>query len=343
MGSLESQFTELEEDALVREASQGFADWVTSFFRRVILLMENLPEEGNMGGRAGGDVEVQVIDSVSGACSQICVHLSEPLFDLVLNLIYDYASTTVRPNAVRAIHQLVECVANANPAKTLAKFVPFCTRTIKVELDNGASSLRTTSTSTPLPSDATLHWSALLLCPLCHTHGVVQIWPYFEELCTMTGELYVVFHSLRSVIDNYQILKHKNDILPLLRQLHQKTLSKRGFGWTGKLLCSILLTLTHTYPLENRFVNPDEWESDEFKYSHHLHWGKLYKPDEVKVSAAHPASSHFLTPMKVSWHVPNEDEVAFAIEILEQIVSPALETLDRLLGTIATETPTVWR
>jgi hypothetical protein len=86
--------------------------------------------------------------------------LSDSLFDLVLNMIFDYASTNVRPNAVRAVHQLVECVANAHPVKTLAKFVPFCIKNIEVELENGASSTRTTSTfSTPLPSDATFHWS----------------------------------------------------------------------------------------------------------------------------------------------------------------------------------------
>lgn len=95
------------------------------------------------------------------ACSQICAHLSEPLYDLVLNMVYDYATTNVRSNAVRAIHQLVECVANANPGKTLAKFLPFVSRNIEYELENGASSLRSTTSSTPLPSDATLHWSEL--------------------------------------------------------------------------------------------------------------------------------------------------------------------------------------
>lgn len=105
---------------------------------------------------------MQVIDAVSGACSQICVHLSDSLYDMVLNMIFDYASTNVRSNAVRAIHQLVECVANANPDKTLAKFFYFCEKNIRTELENGASSLRTTSTlSAPLPSDATLHWSKL--------------------------------------------------------------------------------------------------------------------------------------------------------------------------------------
>jgi len=102
---------------------------------------------------------VQVVDAVTGACSQICVHLSEPLFDLVLQMVYDYASTNVRSNAVRAIHQLVECVANADPVKTLERFLPFCEANIQLELENGASSLRTTSSSAPLPSDATLHWS----------------------------------------------------------------------------------------------------------------------------------------------------------------------------------------
>lgn len=103
---------------------------------------------------------MQIVDAVTGACSQICVHLSEPLYDLVLNMIYDYATTTVRSNAVRAIHQLVECVANADPDKTLAKFFSFCVKNIRVELENGASSLRTTSSSSTIPSDATLHWSA---------------------------------------------------------------------------------------------------------------------------------------------------------------------------------------
>ena len=85
---------------------------------------------------------------------------------MVLKMIFDYASTNVRSNAVRAIHQLVECVANANPEKTLAKFFYFCEKNIRTELENGASSLRTTTTSSAqLPSDATLHWSECCIRP----------------------------------------------------------------------------------------------------------------------------------------------------------------------------------
>ncbi|KAK0473258.1 hypothetical protein IW261DRAFT_1553160 [Armillaria novae-zelandiae] len=272
----EPRLSNEDEDTLLKDTTGSFADWVTSFIRRVIQLLENLPEEGP-NGSSGGAVEVQVVDAVAGACSQICIHLSEPLFDLVLNMVFDYASTNVRPNAVRAIHQLVECIANADPVKTLARFLPFCSRNIRTELENGASSLRTTSDSMPIPSDATLHWNLAIL------RGT--------------------------------ILKYKDELMSLLQLLHSKTYSKRGYSWLGKMLSSMLLTLTHTYPLENKFVNPDEWKSDEFRWNHHCHWGKLYKPEEIEVS----------------WHVPNTEEVDFALQIFRELVEPALSRLEELL------------
>jgi proteasome activator subunit 4 len=128
--------------------------------------------------------EVQVVNAVTDACSQICVHLSDHLYDLVLHMVFDYASTNVRSNAVRAIHQLVECIANANPAKTLAKFLPFCIRNIRTELENGASSLRTTASSSPLPSDATLHWSMLLY------RLIRSLLMHSEDLAILRGTVY---------------------------------------------------------------------------------------------------------------------------------------------------------
>ncbi|KAF8058272.1 hypothetical protein FPV67DRAFT_1786012 [Lyophyllum atratum] len=281
---LEPRLSDEEEDALVKDSTGSFPDWVTSFIRRVIQLLENLPDEGP-GGSAGGATEIQIVDAVTGACSQICVHLSEPLYDLVLNMIFDYASTNVRPNAVRAIHQLVECVANADPVKTLAKFFHFCAKNIRTELENGASSLRTTSVSNPLPSDATLHWN----------------------LAILRGTIYN---------DGRSLLKYKDDLISLLQLLHNKTFSKRGYSWSGKLLSSTLLTLTHTYPLENKLANPDEWNSPEFQTNHHRHWGKLYGPDEVTIS----------------WHSPNDEEIQFALDIFKTLVEPTLVILERLIG-----------
>ena len=50
--------------------------------------------------------------------------------------------------------------------------------------------------------------------------------------------------------------------MELFRLLHRKTFSKRGFSRASKLLSTVMLTLTHTYPTENRFVNPPIWSSE---------------------------------------------------------------------------------
>ncbi|KAI0374438.1 hypothetical protein BV20DRAFT_1049238 [Pilatotrama ljubarskyi] len=278
----EERLSKEDEDALLRDSAGTFADWVASFLRRVILLFENLPEEGP-NGTAGGATEVQLVDAVSGAFSQICVHLSEPLYDMVLGLVYDYATQNVRSNAVRAIHQLVECVANADPVKTLDRFLPFCARSIRTELEHGASSLRITSSrSTPLPSDATLHWNLAIL---------------------------------RGAIDGHATLKYREELISLFKLLNEKTFSKRGYSSSGKLLSSTLLTLSHTYPLENKFVNPDEWNSEEFKANHHKYWGKLYRPEDVKLT----------------WHVPTDEEIDFVLRIFREVVEPVLDKLHGLL------------
>lgn len=52
----EKNLTVEEEDALLRDSASTFADWVAAFLRRVILLFENLPEEGP-NGAAGGATE----------------------------------------------------------------------------------------------------------------------------------------------------------------------------------------------------------------------------------------------------------------------------------------------
>ena len=52
----DTELTHEEEDAILRDTADTFASWVTAFLRRVILLFENLPEEGP-NGTAGGATE----------------------------------------------------------------------------------------------------------------------------------------------------------------------------------------------------------------------------------------------------------------------------------------------
>jgi len=134
-------------------------DWVTSLFRRVLALYENLPEEGGKKGTTGGRQEESVLKAIKSMIDVICLHLSDELFDLVLKLVYDYATVNAKSNAVRAFGQLIACLARVKPDQTIAKFLPFCIKQVQEELKHGASSIRTTSTHAAVPSDTTLHWS----------------------------------------------------------------------------------------------------------------------------------------------------------------------------------------
>ncbi|CDO70270.1 hypothetical protein BN946_scf184942.g70 [Trametes cinnabarina] len=300
----EATLSKEEEDAILRDTAGTFADWVAAFLRRVILLFENLPEEGP-NGTAGGPTEVQLVDAVSGAFSQICVHLSEPLYDMVLGFIYDYATQNVRSNAVRAIHQLVECVANANPQKTLDRFLPFCERSIRTELEHGASSLRITSShSTPLPSDATLHWNLAILRGAMYNDGRVT-------------------------------LKYRDQLISLFKLLNEKTFSKRGYSSSGKLLSSTLLTLSHTYPLENKFVNPDEWNSEGNPQL-------MFAEGLLDSLVALQTSKLTTISTGLTWHVPNAEEIDFVLRIFREVIEPVLDRLYSLLEP-GTARDAVWR
>lgn len=139
-------------------------DWLVSLFHRVLALFENLPEEGGRKNTTGGKQEESVLKSIKGMLDVICLHLSDPLFDLVLNLVFDYAMTNAKSNAVRPFGQLVACLARVRPEQTMAKFLSPCITQIEEELKHGASSVRTTSTHAAVPSDTTLHWSMCIPC-----------------------------------------------------------------------------------------------------------------------------------------------------------------------------------
>jgi proteasome activator subunit 4 len=165
-----------EERTLVRDSTASFAgmsiflsrwfsllltdtDWVTSLFRRVLALYENLPEEGGRNNKTGGKQEENTLTAIKAMIDIVCLHLSDHLFDLVLRLVYDYGTTNAKSNAVRAFGQLVGCLARVRPEQTLAKFLPYCIAQVEEELKHGASSVRTTSQNAAVPSDTTLHWS----------------------------------------------------------------------------------------------------------------------------------------------------------------------------------------
>ncbi|KAG8935851.1 hypothetical protein FRC00_010222 [Tulasnella sp. 408] len=288
---------ELEEDSLVKHSTAGFADWVVSFFRRVFALYENLPEEGGKSGKTGGKTEETVLKSLNAALDVVCANLSDKLFTLVLNLVYEYCTTNARSNSVRSIGNLVNSMARTRPKETISKFLPFTKHQIEIELAAGASSVRTTSnTAAALPSDTTFHWNLAVIRAALAYGGA-------------------------------DLVEFKDDMLSLMTTL-RKAKNERGYSGFGRLVNRTLATLTGTYPLEQRIVNPRQWKDPYFERSHHYSWGKQFSnPKDVEVQ----------------WHVPSAKEVEFAIEIFQKIITPAIVDLEALIKVPPTSRDGVWR
>jgi proteasome activator subunit 4 len=51
---MEGTFSKQEEDALLKVSTGDLPDWTANFIRRVILLLENLPDEDSSGNADGG-------------------------------------------------------------------------------------------------------------------------------------------------------------------------------------------------------------------------------------------------------------------------------------------------
>ena len=271
-----------EEDEAVRLSTAGFEDWTVSFFRRTLALFEALPEEGK-GGRTGGKMEEQVTSTLLAACDAVCGSLSDHLFDINFKIVADYCSSTVSAPVVRVIGSLVSCFARHNPEKVLARLVKPCCAAIRAELQSGASSTRTTSTSLPFASDASLHWHLSVLIGSVSYPGTA-------------------------------ILQYKAELLDLMDVVCTQTKTERGYSFGARLVQRLLLSLVSIYPSEQRFVNADEWNSEEMVKSSHKHWGKVYLAKEVTIN----------------WHVPTDGEIAFALEILDRIVVPRLAKVEAL-------------
>lgn len=57
-------------------------------------------------------------------------------------------------------------------------------------------------------------------------------------------------------------MKHQEEIVNLLSLLVEKTKSERGYSSTGTLVSRVLQSLTSVYPINDRFVNADDWQRE---------------------------------------------------------------------------------
>lgn len=165
--SAEPSLSREEEDDLTRQSTADFPEWIVKFFKAVLALYDNLPEPGR-SGRSGGKLEETMISTVTVASDFVLGQCSPEIYDIALNIFKEHVINSPKANSARAIGHLAACFGRANPQRALKAFLQPCIDKIKVELKHGASSTRTTSSSTPIESDNAFHWYCLLLQGTLH-------------------------------------------------------------------------------------------------------------------------------------------------------------------------------
>ncbi|KAK0534618.1 Proteasome activator BLM10 [Tilletia horrida] len=283
-----------EANEALRLSTSGFEDWVIQFFNSAIKVYEFLPEEGR-GGRQGGKTEEAVVSFLNAATDATCQAMSEHMFDIAFKIVFKHCTSTTSSNTVKHMGSLVASFARAGGPKVLNKLLPICVERIREELDHGASSARTTSTTTPLDSDTALHHYLSVLWGALHCPG-------------------------------QYLVPHKDVLISLLRDVSERCRSERGFNFVARLLHKIFSLCTAIFPLEGRFVNPSTWNDPKFQQNSHLWWGKLYSVKEVEFD----------------WHSPSDDEIAFVLQMLQEVIAPMMDSIEALLAKPVSERDKVW-
>lgn len=272
-----------QEDQLTLESTVSLPDWVTRLFRAVFNILENMPEPGK-GGKTGGASEETLLATVYSMIDSVCDKLSPRLFDDALRLLYEFAAHTPRSNCARITGQLLGCFSRAGPEKTLALFVPLCCRMIKQELDYGAASTpSTTTSSSPLTEDTAFQWYCYLMSGLLSDVGPA-ILPY--------GEV----------------------VLSLLKDMLQRVRSERGYTHLGRLLSSFLGETGSIWTYSGGRVASTA--TDAFVAQSHLTWGQTVEAKNATVAWHVPSEAEIDLTIKILQEISVP-----AVERLEALVT----------------------
>ncbi|GAA94209.1 uncharacterized protein L969DRAFT_375946 [Mixia osmundae IAM 14324] len=277
------QLTTAELNRAIVESTAAFPDWITKFMKAALGLIDGLPEPGGKSGKTGGKIEENMIMGIAMLFDPFCSNLSDPMFDIAFDLFWRHVANSPRANSLRSIVAITQSFTRANPEKVLAVIVPHCVRQIRLEIEYGASSTRSTSSSSIIDTDVAFNWYASLLAAAMHMAGSA-------------------------------LLAYEQDLVAIVQHMATSCFTERGYHLASRLLSGMLATLCAGYARDARMVNSDEWRSAEFVAHSHLHWGKLYKVEEVSVE----------------WHVASQAEIDMCMRVLSAVYEPALQRLEAL-------------
>ncbi|KAE8213276.1 hypothetical protein CF327_g3181 [Tilletia walkeri] len=122
------------------------------------------------------------------------------------------------------------------------------------------------------------------------------------------------------------LVRYATPLLSLLSHAAEAAKAERSYYLLSRIIVKTLISLTTVYPSEERFVSPEEWGSKDFQRNSFRRWGAVYGPGQVEVN----------------WHVPGEEEVGLALEVVEKFGNGLLDDVAQLLQAPVGQRGSLW-
>ncbi|KAJ3146965.1 hypothetical protein HDU86_008326 [Geranomyces michiganensis] len=113
-----------------------------------------------------------------------------------------------------------------------------------------------------------------------------------------------------------EALKWKRELLEIARASVKLCQSRRGWKWATKLIRVLMVNASSVFCLEARSVGKTLWANDAWQEISNLYWGETPENRELDIE----------------WHVPNDEEKNFALELMQEFVEFATSELRKLMA-----------
>ncbi|KAG0021330.1 hypothetical protein BGZ82_011351 [Podila clonocystis] len=126
---------------------------------------------------------------------------------------------------------------------------------------------------------------------------------------------------LNQLILSSNLLGHRQEIISLVKLMVDKCQDRSGYKLTAKLLSNALKNLLLTYTLDLRSHHKEQWQDEAFMAESHKHWGELSEPGTEELD----------------WHIPSQEEINFAIELIDLFHVTSMARLRDLMSSSTLE------
>ncbi|KAF8964857.1 hypothetical protein BGZ46_000706 [Entomortierella lignicola] len=152
-------------------------------------------------------------------------------------------------------------------------------------------------------------------------HGASSVPSLSHSYMHRDDNLHYYQNLLQQLVLSADIMSYKEELVSLTKLMVEKCHDRKGYKLTAKILEAALQNLLSVYTLETRSHSSALWNDEAFMTESHKHWGETSEPGTTTFD----------------WHIPSQDEINFAIDLIDAFHVPALTRARELMANSSLE------